>query len=302
MRNVTLKKNQEVNLHYIKHLKENVETLREIVEEAKVKRPLDTSLASTCRYTKHSQELLEYVIATCPTDFSPCDKQNVSTSSLRKKRVTFVEPCETSTHNTPPQVEHQKINLTNAPGIPSTGVKDPPPPPPSPTTNRGDQSQSSAAPGSSKTTASTEYTAWTTTTSRLKLAASSIPKDVLMHEESDFEAHDMGSEDEDSDSRHIPKVSLNQEWFKPLSEEERPATPEPAWSIPSSSLPVPNNNWASDLASSFVPPPENSLLSQTSDIGVFIDWFCKKQGITELILEHLEGPAYEVVKAFHPDV
>ncbi|GJT23087.1 hypothetical protein Tco_0893024 [Tanacetum coccineum] len=36
-----LKKNREVHLHYIKHLKENVETLREIVEEAKVKRQLD---------------------------------------------------------------------------------------------------------------------------------------------------------------------------------------------------------------------------------------------------------------------
>ncbi|GKC63961.1 hypothetical protein Tco_1096559 [Tanacetum coccineum] len=118
-----LKKNREVHLHYIKHLKENVETLREIVEEAKVERPLDTSLASACRYTKHSQELLEYVIGTYPKDFSPSNKQNASTSSLRKKRVTFVEPCETSTHNTPPQVEHQKINSTNAPGIPSTGVK-----------------------------------------------------------------------------------------------------------------------------------------------------------------------------------
>ncbi|GJS27115.1 retrovirus-related pol polyprotein from transposon TNT 1-94 [Tanacetum coccineum] len=31
-----LKKNREVHLHYIKHLKENVETLREIVEDAKV--------------------------------------------------------------------------------------------------------------------------------------------------------------------------------------------------------------------------------------------------------------------------
>ncbi|GJW35032.1 hypothetical protein Tco_0057952 [Tanacetum coccineum] len=103
-----LKKNREVHLHYIKHLKENVETLREIVEEAKVKRPLDTSLASACRYTKHSQELLEYVIGTCPKDFSPRDTQNASTNSLRKKQVTFVEPCETSTHNTPPQVEHQE--------------------------------------------------------------------------------------------------------------------------------------------------------------------------------------------------
>ncbi|GKC44254.1 hypothetical protein Tco_1061976, partial [Tanacetum coccineum] len=58
----------------------------------------------------------------------------------------------------------------------------------------------------------------------------------------------------------------------------------------------------SALASSFVPPSENSLLSQTDDIGVLIDCFRKKQGITELTPEHLEGPAYEVVKAFHPDV
>ncbi|GJZ20212.1 integrase, catalytic region, zinc finger, CCHC-type containing protein [Tanacetum coccineum] len=56
-----LKKNREVHLHYIKRLKENVETLREIVEDAKVERPLDTSVASACHYTKHSQELLEYV-------------------------------------------------------------------------------------------------------------------------------------------------------------------------------------------------------------------------------------------------
>ncbi|GJR59992.1 retrovirus-related pol polyprotein from transposon TNT 1-94 [Tanacetum coccineum] len=78
-----LKKNQEVHLHYIKHLKKNVETLREIVEEDK----------------------------------------KASTNSLRKKQVTFVKPYENLTHNTPPQVEHQKINSTNALGIPSTGVK-----------------------------------------------------------------------------------------------------------------------------------------------------------------------------------
>ncbi|GJR82839.1 retrovirus-related pol polyprotein from transposon TNT 1-94 [Tanacetum coccineum] len=93
------------------------------VEDAKVERPLDTSLVSTFCYTKHSQELLEYVIGMCPKDFSPRDKQNASTTSLRKKRVTFIKPCKTSTHNTPAQVEHQKINSTNAPRIPSTGVK-----------------------------------------------------------------------------------------------------------------------------------------------------------------------------------
>ncbi|GJX16210.1 hypothetical protein Tco_0217042 [Tanacetum coccineum] len=54
----------EVHLDYLKHLKESVETLREIVEEAKVERPLDSSLAFDCLYTKHSHELLEYVINT----------------------------------------------------------------------------------------------------------------------------------------------------------------------------------------------------------------------------------------------
>nr|GEW86160.1 probable L-cysteine desulfhydrase, chloroplastic [Tanacetum cinerariifolium] len=48
-----------------KHLKESVETIREIVEEAKVVRPLDSSIVSACRYTKHSQELLEYAIDNC---------------------------------------------------------------------------------------------------------------------------------------------------------------------------------------------------------------------------------------------
>ncbi|GJS84781.1 retrovirus-related pol polyprotein from transposon TNT 1-94 [Tanacetum coccineum] len=102
--------------------KENVGNLREIVEDAMGKGPFDTSFCSACRYTKHSQELLEYVIGTCPKDFSPRDKQNASTNSLRKKRVSFIEPCKTSTHNTQPQVEYQKIHSTNALGILSTGV------------------------------------------------------------------------------------------------------------------------------------------------------------------------------------
>ncbi|GJV34769.1 hypothetical protein Tco_1395169 [Tanacetum coccineum] len=48
------------------HLKESVETVREIVEEARVVKPLDNALNYACQYTKLSQELLEYVIGTCP--------------------------------------------------------------------------------------------------------------------------------------------------------------------------------------------------------------------------------------------
>nr|GEZ44721.1 hypothetical protein [Tanacetum cinerariifolium] len=57
-----LRNNKEVHIDYLKHLKESVVTLREIVEEANVERPLDRSVASACLYTKHSQELLEYVV------------------------------------------------------------------------------------------------------------------------------------------------------------------------------------------------------------------------------------------------
>nr|GEY78435.1 monodehydroascorbate reductase [Tanacetum cinerariifolium] len=109
------------------------------------------------------------------------------------------------------------------------------------------------------------------------------------------------SYDEDIRSAHIPTVNLRQDWWKPL-EEERIATSEPAWSIPSSDAPVILNNWASALASDYSPPPEDSLLLQTGDMATFIEWFCKKRGITELKPQDLEGPAFEIIKVFHPDV
>ncbi|GJY94940.1 retrovirus-related pol polyprotein from transposon TNT 1-94 [Tanacetum coccineum] len=67
-------------------------TLREIVEEARVEEPLDSPLASACLYTKHSQELLEYVIGTRPKDFNKRDRKIATAPLNRKKRVTFVEP------------------------------------------------------------------------------------------------------------------------------------------------------------------------------------------------------------------
>nr|GFB33528.1 hypothetical protein [Tanacetum cinerariifolium] len=35
---------------------------------------------------------------------------------------------------------------------------------------------------------------------------------------------------------------------------------------------------------------------------MFMDWFCKIQGITELKPQDLEGPAFELFKVFHPNV
>nr|GEU51275.1 hypothetical protein [Tanacetum cinerariifolium] len=90
-------------------------------------------------------------------------------------------------------------------------------------------------------------------------------------------------------SAHIPKVNLRQDWWKPL-EEERPATPKPAWSIPSSDTPVPSNNWASALASNYSPPPEDSLLVQTGDMATFIDWFYKRRECHKLLTNSVDDP------------
>ncbi|GJV33092.1 hypothetical protein Tco_1393492 [Tanacetum coccineum] len=84
-----LKNNRSAHLNYISHLKESVETVREIVEEARVVKPLDNALNYACQYTKLSQELLEYVIGTYPKSFSERDNKAPSTPVTRKKQVTF---------------------------------------------------------------------------------------------------------------------------------------------------------------------------------------------------------------------
>ncbi|GJW72693.1 retrovirus-related pol polyprotein from transposon TNT 1-94 [Tanacetum coccineum] len=94
----------------------------EIVKEARIEKPLDNTLESACLYTKRSQELLEYVIGTCPKEFRKREKKVATTTLNRKKQVTFREPCETSNNNTQTHVKQQKVQKTNVPVIPSIGV------------------------------------------------------------------------------------------------------------------------------------------------------------------------------------
>ncbi|GKB02555.1 hypothetical protein Tco_0830644 [Tanacetum coccineum] len=111
-----LKNNRSAHLTYINHLKESVETVREIVEEARVVKPLDNALNYACQYTKLSQELVEYVIGTCPKEFTERDNKAAAFIPLtRKKQVT-------STNNTQKHGVHQKAQQSNVQVIPSTGV------------------------------------------------------------------------------------------------------------------------------------------------------------------------------------
>ncbi|GJS08064.1 retrovirus-related pol polyprotein from transposon TNT 1-94 [Tanacetum coccineum] len=104
--------NREVHLDYLKHLKESVETVCEIVKEARIEKPLDNALENACFYTKRSQELLEYMIGTCPKEFNKSDKKAATTPLNRNKQTTFRETCETSNNNTQTRVEKQKVHKT----------------------------------------------------------------------------------------------------------------------------------------------------------------------------------------------
>ncbi|GKD18395.1 retrovirus-related pol polyprotein from transposon TNT 1-94 [Tanacetum coccineum] len=117
-----LRNNMSVHNGYLHRLKDTLDTLRETVEEARSNRPSDNSLEYACVYTKHSQELLEYVNASCPKADKKHDKFIATTPFTRKKHVTFTEPLETSGNNTPKHVKQQSAQQTNVPIIPSTGV------------------------------------------------------------------------------------------------------------------------------------------------------------------------------------
>ncbi|GJV58671.1 reverse transcriptase domain-containing protein [Tanacetum coccineum] len=63
------------------------------------------------------------------------------------------------------------------------------------------------------------------------------------------------SDDQDSGNDHTPAAAdLRKDWWKPLPEEERPVTPKPAWTIPSSYKSDVENNWVSALAATYEPP------------------------------------------------
>nr|GEW77446.1 monodehydroascorbate reductase [Tanacetum cinerariifolium] len=46
----------------------------------------------------------------------------------------------------------------------------------------------------------------------------------------------------------------------------------------------------------------NAHIPKTGDIAMFMDWFCKRRGITKLKPQDLDGPAFEIIKVFHPDM
>ncbi|GKD62827.1 hypothetical protein Tco_1300336, partial [Tanacetum coccineum] len=135
-----------------------------------------------------------------------------------------------------------------------------------------------------------------TNTNRVDFTATqeTSPTYYLMNDDSIPDKQVHLSDDEDTGNDHLPKADLRKDWWKPLPEEERPTTLEPAWTIPSSNVSDVENNWASALVSTYEPTAENSLLAKTGDMTTFMNWYCQKVNKTVLTQADFEGQAYEV--------
>nr|GEV97704.1 hypothetical protein [Tanacetum cinerariifolium] len=76
-------------------------------------RPLDSNLASGCKFVTRIHELLVYVSATCPSTKHISNMLVAITPMNMTKKVKFAEPCETSNDNTHKQVKPQEKQTTN---------------------------------------------------------------------------------------------------------------------------------------------------------------------------------------------
>ncbi|GKF36639.1 hypothetical protein Tco_0113397, partial [Tanacetum coccineum] len=72
------------------------EMLKIDVEQGKSQNPLNNSLDSACKYTKHIQELLIIIRQTCPSINNSSDKLVAVTPKNKEKRVRFIEPITSS--------------------------------------------------------------------------------------------------------------------------------------------------------------------------------------------------------------
>ncbi|GKD84802.1 hypothetical protein Tco_1355956 [Tanacetum coccineum] len=78
-----VKNNREAHEYYLKHTMEQAAILREVVEQAKSRNPLDSASYSACMYVKLIQELLGYVRDTCPDIHKPRVKPSTSASGSK---------------------------------------------------------------------------------------------------------------------------------------------------------------------------------------------------------------------------
>ncbi|GKC20826.1 hypothetical protein Tco_1022976 [Tanacetum coccineum] len=191
-----------------------------------------------------------------------CDYSNQLLADLNEARGKKIKRRESlrTPPGSPPSQPPPPPPPADASGAPDTSRASgssqlPPPPPPLSTSTYGSaQQQGNKALSLSKTSASAPQSmAWTISDSRYDSAGvfgaqELSPADSLMHDD-----------------------SIPDEQWKPLPAEERLATLEPVWTIPSSNMSDVANNWASVLVLTYEIPAENSFLAKTGDMTTFMN-------------------------------
>ncbi|GJR05936.1 retrovirus-related pol polyprotein from transposon TNT 1-94 [Tanacetum coccineum] len=272
-------------------------------EEESGKTNAETEVQSMVSVPIHQDTSLVPPLTTPVIDLKTMQSDSSLPTSIATTLIMFIPTNEEARKKR----RKRRDVLRTPPGSPPSPPS-PPPPPASTSSAPVAQQQGSKAPSLSKTAASASQSmAWTTSDTRFEstnfMAAQELsPSDSLMQDDSIPDEQVLLFDDEDSRNDHLPKADSRQDWWKLLPEEERPETPELAWTIPSSHKSDVENNWASALATTYEPPAENSLLAKTGDMMTFLKWYCQQVNKTELTQADFKGQAYEVVKAFYPDV
>ncbi|GJR97154.1 uncharacterized mitochondrial protein-like protein [Tanacetum coccineum] len=114
-----LLKNKDAHIDYIKHSRENANTLREIVKHARALRPLDSDLDFAYKIDQRIQEVLMYVKDTYPCLTKASEKLVVVTPINRTRRVRWKPTGRTFTidGNTCPltRITSTKVELLRKP-------------------------------------------------------------------------------------------------------------------------------------------------------------------------------------------
>ncbi|GJR06892.1 retrovirus-related pol polyprotein from transposon TNT 1-94 [Tanacetum coccineum] len=93
-----LLQNRDVHIDYLRHTQEQSNTLRELVDQAKAKQPLDRELDFSCKDATRIQELLVYVQDTCLIAVTPSTKKVAVSPMNNVKKVRFVKPLTSSSN------------------------------------------------------------------------------------------------------------------------------------------------------------------------------------------------------------
>nr|GEW49270.1 hypothetical protein [Tanacetum cinerariifolium] len=196
-------------------------------------------------------------------------KTTVETEAESMVSVTIQQDTSSIPPMTTPIIDLTSRHESRALGSPEAfgSSQVPPPPPPPPSTNQESQSHGSTAPSSSKTSALAEYKAWTTTDTRLRLSVSLTPEDIQMDNDIALDVQAQSFNDEDNKNAHTARL-------------------------------------ASALASTYSPPPEDSLLYQMEECHKLLT-----DSVDDSIIKHnvskplpLGGPPSQMKAAYYLDV